>query len=649
MAYGLRYTLTQKLRDESTLQINIYDDGYVGDSYAYTPTAVILQPNSNQEDPLGGIISSQLNVSFILSTEADHDNFPDLLNSNDRKYYVEMVSIVGLSTTVKWKGFLFNDYISIGFSTGIQEANFVCVDALSYLKYSKFSFTSLDINDTTDLLSILNQTLNTIQFPSISTSYLYIACSYYANGMNDRGDGTAFEPFSQTYQFRRDFIDLDYYMAIDNIVKSFGCRLFQYNGDWWVMSLNEMVSTNYYTKYEIGATPTYIFSDTITSTIDIEPYAVDNVHFIDNSQTKIIRKGYSTVRVSSEYKSAPNYINNGNFKQNSGFTSTPEYFLSSTTGTGFIRTYDDPSYQYADVRLSGGSGSAQIYMGLGSPYAITAACPYMGDTEGTFTFNYSLVSTTFSATPDGRIYVRLIIGSTTYYLNSDKKWVTTSAYITVPKAYSGPTRGPIESYSLSIPFGARTEDNANTAIGYCIIGLYAGTNCDFRFNNLTLTQSSVAYSTFTATRILGSYTALEKQIDVPYGAIYPNVTIAATSGTLMDINKYPLTGWYRYGKSGTYSSLVELLCRQYSNIFSKNLASLEGDLGTTNFSSNYIYLKDTFTIQDSSTNALSYDGKKFLANRLTINNYNNEINSLQLLEITNTDNASVASINYIAS
>jgi hypothetical protein len=647
MAYGLRYTFTQKLRDDSTLKVKIFDDGYVGSVYEYIPTSIVLQPNSNDEDPIGGVISSQLNISFILSSEADNSNFPDLLNDNDRKYYVELVNIVGVTETLKWRGYLFNDYINVGFSTGIQEANFVCIDALSYLKYEKFYFTSLDINDATSLLNVINQSLNATTFPT--TTYLYVACSYYADGMNDRGDGLQYEPFSQTYQFRRDFIDLDYFTAVDNIMKSFGCRIFQYNGDWWIMSINEMASTNYYTKYSIGGTATYVSSGTITSTVNIEPYSSGNVHFIDNSQVKIVRKGYSTVRVSAEFKSAPNYINNGNFKQNGGFLSTPDYFLSNVTSNAFIRTYDDASYAFADVRLAGRNGYAEMFMGLGSPFLPYVSCPFMGDTDGTLSFNYSLVSTTFSPTPDGRIYVRLLVGATEYFLNEDREWVTTSAYVTVPKAYSGPDRGPVQSYSLSIPFGKRTFDNANTAIGYCKIGFYAGLNADFRFNNLKLTQSSVAFNKFTATRILGTYKAYEKEIEVPYGAIYPNVTVSPIRGTLIDQNQNTLTNWYRYGKVGTYYTLVELLCRQYSNIFSKNLASLEGDLGNTKASSNDIYLKDTFTIQDASTNALSYNGKKFLANRLTINNYNNEINSLQLLEITNTDNASVATVNYIAS
>jgi hypothetical protein len=42
MAYGLRYNLQQALRDSSTLFVNIYEDGYTGSVYSYTPTAITI-------------------------------------------------------------------------------------------------------------------------------------------------------------------------------------------------------------------------------------------------------------------------------------------------------------------------------------------------------------------------------------------------------------------------------------------------------------------------------------------------------------------------------------------------------------------------------------------------------------------------------
>jgi len=645
MAYGLRYTLTQKLRDDSSLIVKIYEDGYSGTSYAYTPTSINLTPNSNEEDPMAGIITSQLNVSFLLSSTADYSNFPDLLNSNDRKYYVELVN----DTDVKWKGFLFNDYINLAFTTGNQEVNFVCIDALSYLKYSYINVLGQNINSLTSLMSIINQILYSVQFPT--TTYLYSCCSYYAAGMLNRGDGQQYEPFAQTYQYVRDFEEVDLYSILENIVKSFGCRLFQYNGNWWIMSINETAGTNnYFTKYELGSSTYYLISSgLITETINIQPYAANNVHFINNSQVKIIRKGYSRVSVSTPFSYAKNYITNGDFKQKpSGLNVTPDFFTSSLTGTGKIYTYEYANRQYNDVRLNTypSGGTAVLEMGGPPPLSPNVYSPIMGDSEGTLSFNYSLGGGAPSYI--GKLYIILTVGSNVYYLNSDKKWVTASSFITLTQSQPGPDRSPINQYSLSIPFGKLTDNGVDIAVGYVRIrfALNDNNNVDLRMNNLRLTQSSTNYTGFKSERTLGTNLALKKEIEAPYGAIYPDVSVSNVVGALFNASNSRLENWYRYGKTGTYASLNQLICRQYSNIFNKNLASLEADLGTICKYYDYIGLGKKFTIQDTSDNALSYDGKYFMPNRYTINPYYNQTNSLQLLEISNTDNDSTETTEY---
>jgi predicted transcriptional regulator len=81
-------------------------------------------------------------------------------------------------------------------------------------------------------------------------------------------------------------------------------------------------------------------------------------------------------------------------------------------------------------------------------------------------------------------------------------------------------------------------------------------------------------------------------------------------------------------------------------LFNRNYATLEAELGETITSNNTIYLNNTYTITDSATNALSYNGKKFIANRTDINLYINQENGLQLLEITDSDNTSTESITW---
>ena len=654
MAYGLRYTLSQVLRNNSTLVVNIYEKDYTSTVKTYQPTSILLQPNSSQEDPLGGIISSQLNVSFLISTQDDYDNFPDLLNADDRKYYVELVNVVGASTNIKWKGFLFNDYINLPFTTGNQEVNFVCVDGLSYLKYTTYSALEGNTNGTTNLLSVLNTALYSIGYDSYT--YLYSCCSYFAEGMMDRATSTDNEPFVQTYQFRRDFVGLDYFTILDNIVKSFGCRLFQYQGNWWIMSINEMAgATNYYTKYLLYTVVYLTESGTLTTGISIDPYSEGNVHFINNSQTKITKKGYSRLKVTTPYSYAKNYINDGDFKQYINSTTAPVGFTATLSGTGSLTVYEYPDDEFNDVRIQQSGSGVALFKTTGDIGAL-GYLPKMGNYNATLSFRYNLYSTLgYGTVGICNLFVRLFVGANEYRLNSNGEWSDdVNTYIVIPP--SDPLIGgisdrrPRQSYSLEIPFGKNTLNNVDIAIGYVSISfLVSSASSLFRFNNLSLTQSNSVFNGLEVQRKLGTNEALLKEIETPYGANYPELTVSNNVGSLFSSSLVKLQNWYRYGKAGTYSTLTQLICRQYSNIFNKNLATLEGDLGISESSNTTIYLNKKYAVVDSATDALSYNNKTFMANRLTVDSYGDRTTSLQLLEITNTDNASVETIKYLGS
>jgi hypothetical protein len=143
MAYALAYILNQKLRDNTNLTVNIYGDGFTGSSYIYKATDISITPNSNEEDPIAVIISSQMNVSFVISTIDDYNNFPELLTYNDTKYYVELL----INGVIKWKGFIINDYIEVNFTTGYQTVSLNCIDGLSFLKDFTYTNTA-SVNNT---------------------------------------------------------------------------------------------------------------------------------------------------------------------------------------------------------------------------------------------------------------------------------------------------------------------------------------------------------------------------------------------------------------------------------------------------------------------------------------------------------------------
>jgi len=637
MAYGLRYNLQQALRDSSTLIVNIYEDGYTGSVYNYTPTAITISPNTISDEPEPGIISSQLNVSFLLSSQSDYDNFPTLLSYEDRRYYVELTRTpLNGSQSVLWRGFMFNDYVNVPFSTGNLEVNITCIDALSFMKNSVYPYTASS-NQLEKLYTVLSQGLNSIGFPN--TTFLYQCCSYFGSAMFNRSIAASNEPFDQTYIYKRDLQRKNYYDLIEQIVKSFGCRLFQQNGDWWIMSANEMAaSTIYYAKYNL--TTNTSTGGTLSNGVTISPYNGSNIHFINNSQNKITRKGYPIIKVNAPVQFTSDYIANGTFKINSG--GVVSAWTQATSGTGTITVIPNSSEPYDVVQLavtSFGGGSTFSYVTAGT-------LPYFSSPGFSFSFDAAVSAVSGFII---EVSVENSIGQR-FYADANGVWgapgVVRTYVITLNAAVN-----VFETITSNLQLGAFNIGGTNYNVeGYFRVQFTwtgpGGVTANMKLRNVNATQTSTGLpSSLIATRFITTANSLTKDFESKLG-IY-RADIKYCYGALFYDNGTPITSWYRFSHLGTtYPSLPILIARELSNLFNRNYATLEAELGETITSNNTIYLNNTYTITDSATNALSYNNKKFIANRTDINLYINQESNLQLLEITDTDNISTESITW---
>ena len=637
MAYGLRYNLQQALRDGTTLLIDIYEDGYTGGSiYNYEAISVSISPNTNTDEVEPGIISSELNISFLMSTQSDYDNFPDLLNFNDRKYYVEVIR----SSSVIWRGFMFNDYVTIPFSTGTTQVDVTCIDALSFLKYIPFAYPD-NVNTTTTLLIVILGGLNALGFKTLGN--LYSCCSYYGSSMNNRGTGTQYEPFAQTYIYKRDLVGKNYYDMIEQVVKSFGCRLFQYNGDWWITSANEMASsTVYYTLYDASSNAV-IGSGTLSNGVTIEPYSSGNIHFIGDNQNKITRKGYPVVKVSTDVVASDNYTHNSTFKQGSTF---PTGWTATGSSGGVVTWLQYSGQEFNIIKLEANGGLADLYAGnAGStdPY-----CPTMYAPGFTYSFD-AIVSTGTFHELDIYVSVNDYVNPR-FWLQADGTWSFSPPPFGIKVGYTNADQS-FQSFSRDINLGQFTISGTSYNVyGKLAIQFQArgGGTAYIRNPRVSQKVNPAVAKSLLVTRTASTASSLTKEF-TSYLGLYKS-DIPNMYGALYYSDNSPITSWYRYSHPSTsYAALPILLAREYSNLFNKNYATLEGDLGKVFSSLGIIYLPNTYTVSDSSTSALSYTGKKFIANRITSNPYTNQSTSLQLLEITDTDNSSIEKVEWIVS
>jgi hypothetical protein len=640
MAYGLNYNLQQALRDGSSLFVNIYKDGYTGAVYNYTPTSITIEPNTISDEPEPGIISSQLNISFLLSSQADYNNFPVLLSFNDREYYVELSRVPANGTeTVLWKGYMFNDYVNVPFTTGNLEVNITCIDALSFMRNLIYPYPD-NINSTIKLKTVILTGLNSLGFPTLGD--LFSTCSYYGSAMDDRADGTGYEPFDQTYIYKRDLVGKNLYDIIEQIMISFNCRLFQFQGNWWIMSANEMAkSTIYYSQYNASSN-NLVASGTIANGVTVAPYSAGNVHFINNSQNKITRKGYPIIRVDSKVEAAQNYTHNSTFKQSttypSGFVFPTGWDLIAGSG-GSVTWLQNANQEFDVIRLIGNTGYASFFTDV-----IYSPLVY----PTTFTISFDAIANQLSFKT---FFITVSINNfinNKFYLQSDGTWSFTSTRLAVDYTNND---NSYQIFTRDVKLGVFTISGTNYNVaGKLDIEFFTPSGGEAYLRNPRTVQNinpSIAES-YLVTRTASTAGSLTKDFTTflgLYKSDLPNIY-----GNLYYANGNQITQWYSFGAAGTlFPSLPDLLARELSNLLSRNYATLEGDLGETYNAFGLIYLANSYTVTDSASSALTYNGKKFLLNRVTPNLYINQNNSLQLLEITNTNNSSTSVSKWIVS
>ena len=638
MAYGLRYTLTQILKNGNNQVIEIYQEDYVGSVKTYIPTSISLQPNSQTEYPYPSIISTQLQFSFILETEDDYNQYPNVISSNDRLYYV----LLKEGATVIWRGYLFNDYSQVGFSTGLSESSLIAIDGISFLKDQEYVVDN-SINFLQQHLDVIATALRYLGYPS--DLYLNIACSFFADGMQKRVDNISNEPFSQIYQYRRDFVDESYYVILENILKTFNCRMYQANGDWYITATMETAApTRYFTRYAIGAsTITVASSGVLNNTINIAPYANNNVHFINNSQTKVLRKGFFNIEVRSQYKSPLNLIHNANLKTISGTAPNISAvgWRTTLTGTATATVIDNgASQQFNDFSLSAPTGIADLeILQTVSPYVYT---PYMGGTPITFSCQHRNTTAI-------KIQIALLdTGSGNKYLDNSGNWQTNSnTYITFPAATEV---NDYTTYTLQIPPFYSNFALKTFLMGYINVKIRCDAGSTLLRNfKLVQGETEVKYAVIQNSTSTDKSTA--EVFEQPYGQIYPNSVgqQVLTYGSLFNSAGVFLTNWNFFSVDLVVGNVLPIgfLATQYIKIYQRNIATLEADLGAIKGTNGYVYLDKVFTVTDTSTGSLSYNGKKFTANRLTLSPYADETNSLQLMEVYYDDSLLFLVPNYI--
>lgn len=628
MAYGQKYSVLFATRADKDVELKIWQDGYVGSIIELQGIDVNLQYIPKSDDPYEPIITSQLGVVLDFT-----DNLSDIINFtniDDRYTYVEMY----VNSVIEWVGFIINDNVQISYSTGRKVVSFNATDGLGMLKDVTFvpPIGNYGVNDSNNLLTILRTCFNSIGFKN--NRNIITLCSYFANGMSDRSVNSWRDPFVQTYINYRTFLKDEYNYTnsleiISNIAKSFGCRVFQAKGKWWIVSINEFASTSaFYTEYTSSGTRVDNGDGNVINTYSqIQPYATNtsDLYFIDNSQLKILKKGFYKIIAQGNVEMAANYIPNGDLEDNDGTEAT--FWTRGSTGDGTCLLLQNTILDYYYFELtapSGGpAGTASVTLDSTSNAYVTA-----GDA---LQLNIS-INTASVATPIGFIDITIDTGSTIYYLNNTKQWQTTATSYTV---YNPNTTGAAQEFVLDLktaifPGTGQLSFTYRISEGIAFITL----------RNFVMKIKSIV-SAYNLSGTLVESDQYTNTIQLPYGNTGSDSYYPSAKGTLLLSNKSVAAGWYRYGMEpvGEFFTLAELIVQQYVNTYALNIINVDCDLSsfyTSNASYPTMNASKLIFATDTDPASINISDKSYMLGNTTITYPSNTINAT-LLQISNTE------------
>ena len=624
MAYYDKYKITYATKTSKTAYLYLQED------LPSAPTLIeyIGVDISLQYIPSGDEIYEPLYASELSCTIDVTDNLaniPDFVTLNDRKYFAKLF----LGTDLEWCGYTLSDNISISYSTGRKQLSFTCVDGLGMLRNIPLNINSVG-NRTNSQLSVLTYILtclNSLSFPT--NPNLMTVCSYFALDMLDREDGTQYEPFSQTYLPIRTFKNNDYtyensFDVLEKIIKSFGCRLFQAGGKWWVVAINEFANeNNYFTQYNyLGA---LVSSGSNLNTLSsIQGYTgnTSGLYFINNEQFKLILKGFNRVQTTIDINQDKNLVDNGNLKIYPNLSSAPQSWVVTNVGVGssfFLVNNANESYTQITLVRAGGGGYTRMINN------------FMPKISANAVLNYSMLFLNGGSGTRGYVSMTVFDGTTTYYLNNNKDWQSTaSSGYTIPEG----ANGEFSFSTLPCPISGQLTVEFNNQIGNtCTVSQFVVT-AEYTYNK-------VDYFAY-----INNNKEYVKDVDIPLG--YQGIAGFPTSvGVFLKSDGAPLLNWYRFGMTGQYSSMTELLMRQYINSYGANIINIDCSLSsfvTSNVTYPYLNASKMIKSYDTDPAQINVQNNSYMLGNSSIDYVDNSMSGT-LLEISNTDIN--ATINYI--
>ena len=631
MAYNIKYRIIAATKSNSISYVYLYEDGYSGEVIDYPCISLQIQYIPRSDDTFEPIYVSQLNVAIDVTDNVD--DMPDFTTLNDRKYFVKVLND---DTTLDWQGWVLSDNVQYLFSTGRKELAFNAIDGIGMLERIPYPL-PIDVTlvDIDKAIMFLSNALSKLEYPF---DYDIISgISFFAEGMTNRLTNAQADPLNQSYINYATFVNdnqnptncLD---VITQIAKSFGARLFQAKGNFFIVSLTQFAQDTYYsTIYNSDGTISSAATQSLTGVIEGFSGNTSGLFFVDNSQFKLIRKGYNKIRFNKVVDYISNYFTNWDLK-NYTFISPTEgnaYSWDENRNGGIIYVKPYPEKKYNSwIMLT--PVSAPYYASV-NPINLPKV-----NTSDVLKIRFDVVGLGAPASgPDALFILKVQVtdGASSVFLDNNNNWI--GSVNDSDHYYYEPFNGddPTEKLDLVTPPCPVAGDLTIELIVCESPAVYWKTTVSsIEASNFNL-EVETFFKQVTTESYINDSEEYVLEIDLPLGFNDLNDGLFSYRGFLSDSAGLNLKNWYRQEyPSETYRSLTELVIKQYSNCLNKNIINLDASFMGMNTEEGRFCGAMRITAEDVDPAQISVSNKKYILGNSTMD-LPNDVITATLLDI----------------
>ncbi len=636
MVYGKKYQLISSTKNDTTAIVELWEQGYIDDPIIYPVVVMNLQYLPKSDFVYESIIASQLDVTIDVTDNLEQ--IPDLTTLNDRKYLVKLF----IDGTQEWSGWVLSDNVQFSYTTGRKQLSFNAIDGLGMLESMPFdpqvANTWIDY-DPVFLIYIIKKALAQIEILQLN---IHTICSYYSSNMTTRATDTAADMFSQAMMPLNNFLlddGITYQNALlvlSNLLKSIGCRLFQARNKWYIIAINEFANeTVYFTEYNYDGVVQSSGTEDTHSVVQPFTGNTSGMYFVDNSQTKIFRKGYNNFNWSSPVEYAKNYVVNANLKKLDG-VGFPVNWSYATLGFTASVTLDVTTYNSKNIFvMNQGSVTTPRYAKI---YA-TVPTALQGD-------KIDFLCTIYSADLN-KIRGRLEL-SVTAAGGSPQYWWSTIA----GKSYWRPTNDALYEFQPVENTTANDVSFTTSALpvsGQLALSIILDNTVDYS-NIIKIGNFSLTFNSPINKIKIDSLNTTDNQYSLTIESIYGypvytqdgidryyNNQAIGTFYQYISAHYVACNGWFRYGKpTESFQGLIQLIFQQYINSFRRNLKNIDSTVFGIETSNGRYSAAKMLKFTDTDPAQINVSALSYMTGNSTINLVQSEI-AATFLDISNVE------------